>query len=524
MSLKQSHRTNPVIAFVMALSLLGSGSLLLAKSKKKPTPAAQPQMEESKRAIHVLNRLAFGPRPGDVEKVTAMGVDKWIDQQLRPEKINDSGLAARLAPFRTLQMDSKTMVQNFPPPQVLKAVADGRLAMPSDPQKRAVYEAGIANYKARQEAKANEDAKGVKNGDGKLGLGNDNANNMEADNPEMKKGDMEDMSPEARQRREQRRENRMYANSQAEALAQKSPQERFNAIMRMSPEDRRAIFQGMRPEDRGKLAEGLSAEQKEQLVALANPQGVVVNELAQAKLLRAVYSERQLDEVMTDFWFNHFNVFVAKGPDRYLTTSYERDAIRKNALGKFKDLLLATAEHPAMLFYLDNFQSVGPNSPAGKNGGRGQGRRFQASRPGFGGMMAKRNRIIFNNNQDRNRQQNNGDNGAQNGNAKPKRGLNENYARELMEMHTLGVDGGYTQQDIIEVAKVFTGWTIRQPQLGGDFEFNDRVHEPGDKTVLGERIKEGGQNEGKKVLELLARHPSTAKFVSRKLAMRFVSD
>src|SRR5207237_10608637 len=148
----------------------------------------------------------------------------------------------------------------------------------------------------------------------------------------------------------------------------------------------------------------------------------------------------QLDEVMTDFWFNHFNVFVAKGPDRFLTTSYERDAIRKNALGKFKDLLLATAEHPAMLFYLDNFQSVGPNSPAGKNGGRGQGRRFQASRPGFGGMMAKRNRIIFNNNQDRNRQQNNGDN-AHNGNAKPKRRPKGTEASQRMELHNVRVDG-----------------------------------------------------------------------------------
>jgi uncharacterized protein (DUF1800 family) len=130
--------------------------------------------------------------------------------------------------------------------------------------------------------------------------------------------------------------------------------------------------------------------------------------------------------------------------------------------------------------------------------------------------MGRRNRVIFNNNQQ--------NNNAQNGNAKPKRGLNENYARELMELHTLGVDGGYTQQDIIEVAKVFTGWTIKQPQLGGDFEFNEKLHEPGTKTVLGQKIKEDGQNEGKKVLEMLAKNPSTAKFVSRKLAMRFVSD
>ena len=518
------------IASLLALSLVSSASFLGAKSKKKPAETTPPQMDEAKRAVHLLNRLTFGPRPGDVEKVTAMGVDKWIDQQLRPDKIDDSALQSRLAPFRTLQMDARSMMESFPTPQVLKAVAYGRLPLPSDPQKRAIYEAGIANYKLRQDAKAAGDTNYAKNGDNKLGLGNGDGNNMEADNQDMKgdmkKGDREEMTPEARQRRAQRKEDLRYANLQVESLSQKSPQDRFNAIMKMAPEDRRAMFQGLSQEDRGKLAEGMSPEQREQLIALANPQGVIVSELAQGKILRAVYSERQLDEVMTDFWFNHFNVFVAKGPDRYLTTSYERDAIRKNALGKFKDLLMATAEHPAMLFYLDNFQSVGPNSPAGKNGGRGRGgKKFQtAFRPGFGGMMAKRNRMIFNNQAGNRPMRQDADNPAQNSNAKPKRGLNENYARELMELHTLGVDGGYTQQDIIEVAKVFTGWTINQPRLGGNFEFNDKLHEPGDKNVLGQRIKEDGQNEGKKVLELLARHPSTAKFVSRKMAMRFVSD
>src|SRR5437868_10197638 len=180
MALKQIG--SAYLALILSLTLAGSGSLLLAKSRRKPAEAAQPQMDESKRAVHVLNRLAFGPRPGDVEKVTAMGVDKWIDQQLRPDKIDDSALQARLAPFRTLQMDSRKMVENFPPPQVLKAVADGRLPMPSDPEKRAIYEAGIANYKARQEMKANDDAKGNN------AAANDNANNMDA-NADMKKGD-----------------------------------------------------------------------------------------------------------------------------------------------------------------------------------------------------------------------------------------------------------------------------------------------------------------------------------------------
>jgi uncharacterized protein (DUF1800 family) len=229
---------------------------------------------------------------------------------------------------------------------------------------------------------------------------------------------------------------------------------------------------------------------------------------------------------MTDFWFNHFNVFVQKGADRFLTTSYERDAIRPHALGKFKDLLMATATHPAMLFYLDNFQSVGPNSQAALNGGRGnrgnnQPQRHETLFQRLGITKRPNDRIA------RNQRPRKSDNTMANGDAAPpkaKRGLNENYARELMELHTLGVDGGYSQKDIIEVAKVLTGWTIKQPQLGGDYEFNERLHEPGDKNVLGQRIHEDGEKEGKKVLEMLAKHPSTAKFISRKLAMRFVSD
>jgi uncharacterized protein (DUF1800 family) len=490
----------------------GSASLLLAKSKKKESA----QMDDSKRALHALNRLTFGPRPGDIEKVNAIGVDKWIDQQLSPEKIDDSALLARLEPFRTLQMDARTMVENFPPPQALKAVADGRLRMPSDPNKRAVYEAQLEAYKARQQKKTQDDGKpGAADGDT-----DGNMNDKE-------------MTPEAMERRAQRQEDRMYAELQADSLLQKSPEDRFKTIMNMPAEERRMTVQALRPEEREKLAEGLTFEQREQLQAMANPQGVISNELVQSKLLRAIYSERQLDEVMTDFWFNHFNVFVQKGADRFLTTGYERDAIRPHALGKFKDLLMATATNPAMLFYLDNFQSVGPNSQAGQNGGRGgrgnnrfnkkdQRRAERMRRLGIGQGPFERGQRPQ---QGTNR--NADDNQMANGAApppQPKRGLNENYARELMELHTLGVDGGYTQKDIIEVAKVFSGWTIKQPQLGGSYEFNERLHEPGDKTVLGKRIKEKGEKEGKEVLEMLAKHPSTARFISRKLAMRFVSD
>jgi uncharacterized protein (DUF1800 family) len=243
--------------------------------------------------------------------------------------------------------------------------------------------------------------------------------------------------------------------------------------------------------------QGMNGQQKETVLALNNPEQVVVDELMQAKLLRAIYSDRQLDEVMTDFWFNHFNIFVNKGADRFLLTSYERDAIRPHVLGKFEDLLVATAQSPAMMFYLDNWLSVGPDSDVARGiAANARDRRGRLVRPSGKGK-------------------------------KQASGLNENYGRELMELHTLSVNGGYTQKDVTEVAKVFTGWTIDQPNKGGGFHFEPRMHEPGDKMVLGHRIKwnrENGEKEGREVLHLLARNPQTAHFISQKLAMRFVSD
>ena len=206
----------------------------------------------------------------------------------------------------------------------------------------------------------------------------------------------------------------------------------------------------------------------------------VIRELQQAKLLRAVYSRRQLYEVMVDFWTNHFNVFAAKGTDRWLVTAYDRDTIRPHALGRFRDLLLATAKSPAMLFYLDNWLSVSPDSAM--------------NRPRATAAPVAR------------------------------RGINENYAREIMELHTLGVDGGYTQKDVTEVARCFTGWTIRRPRGQPEFLFDARAHDRGEKVVLGTRIPAGGMEDGVKVIDLLSRHPSTARFIATKLARRFVSD
>jgi uncharacterized protein (DUF1800 family) len=226
-------------------------------------------------------------------------------------------------------------------------------------------------------------------------------------------------------------------------------------------------------------------------------------ELSEQKIVRAAYSDRQLEEVMTDFWFNHFNVFAGKGPEQEYLTSYERDVIRPRALGRFRDLLEATAKSPAMLFYLDNWQSVDPHGvhPANPQNARGFGR---------GGFFGPRFPP-----------QNPNPNAKQ----QQKRGLNENYGRELMELHTLGVDGGYTQADVVNVARAFTGWTIEQPRQGGSFRFEPRFHDEGEKIVLGHRIKAGGgENDGEQVLDILAKHPSTAKFISTKLVRRFVSD
>ncbi len=256
----------------------------------------------------------------------------------------------------------------------------------------------------------------------------------------------------------------------------------IRALRNGTPEQRRELLASLPPGQRNQVLQALPGVRSQVGAGARNSQQVLVTDLSQGKLYRAVYSNRQLQEELVDFWFNHFNVDVSKGADRMLVTSYERDAIRPNVLGKFRDLLEATANSPAMMFYLDNWQSVTPQPvrPNGKN----QKNAKQAAR-----------------------------------------GLNENYARELMELHTLGVDGGYTQQDIVEVARCFTGWTIDRPNQGGPFTYNDRTHDKGEKTVLGATIPAGGGKEdGEKVLDILAAHPSTARFISKELAQRFVAD
>jgi uncharacterized protein (DUF1800 family) len=411
---------------------------------------------ERESALHLLNRLTFGPRPGDLNRVLAIGIDKWIDQQLHPKSIDDHALDARLSRLRSLRMSSHELAENFPSQAAIRQIAERQKPLPRDPEKRAIYETQIEKYREKHEQTAIDSYQNIAA--------------VEASGPSS-------------------------SSTISDTLAL-PPDQRMRALVEMSGKTRLEFMSGLKGPAKDKFLEGLSPEQQETVAAVENPQQVVTEELMQAKLLRAVYSDRQLQEVMTDFWLNHFNVFIGKGADRYELTSYERDVIRPRVMGKFEDLLIATAESPAMLFYLDNWLSVGPESDFAKGIHRGYGqRRMRRFPPARSNPQQKR-----------------------------RSGLNENYGRELMELHTLGVNGGYTQKDVTEVAKVFTGWTLEQPLKGGNFKFDDRLHEPGTKIVLGHKIKEHGQKEGYEVLHILAHHPSTAKFISNKLAMRFVCD
>ena len=331
----------------------------------------EPREQTADQQVHqVLNRLAFGPRPGDVARVRALGVDRWIAQQLTPERIDDATTTALIASgYETYHADTRELVSLGQATQQAIRERARRLAQEGDTA-------------GKREVRA--DAR--------------------RDDPQL--------------RDQLRRARRIVGDVQA------------------------------------------------------------------VKLARAVGSERQLQQVMTDFWENHFSVFAGKGLTRLYIPAYDRDVIRPHALGRFRDLLGAVAKSPAMLFYLDQFQSTVDSTHTPLRAGRlPRGR--AAQRP---------------------------------------RGLNENYARELLELHTLGVDGGYTQRDVVEVARALTGWTML-PRQGTGFIFRPEIHDADAKLLLGHRLAAGrGIEDGEEVLDILARHPATARFVARKLAIRFVSD
>jgi uncharacterized protein (DUF1800 family) len=517
----------------LSLTLACAVPQLLAGKKKDK---ADPGLNEQRRAVHALNRLTFGPRPGDVQQVMTMGVDRWIDLQLHPEKISDSTLDSRLSGLRIPRMSPKEIAEEFPDNGLVKQVMDGKRPMPSDPARRAIYRVQIARLEERRVRKerkelappvsgaampsASEGAKTAEelaaaasaNPDAAPGMTAENSMNPitagSSESPSVGSGTteagsatlMEAKATPADDSEAKRREERLYADLKVQGLLSLSPEDRFKKVLAMSPDEQLAFADSLRGGQGQEFVADMNPKQKEILLAMNNPHALVVDELSEAKLLRAIYSERQLEEVMTDFWMNHFNVFINKGPERYFLAEYEQRVIRPHALGKFEDLLVATAKSPAMLFYLDNWLSVGPNSMQALGVPARPGRYGRYGRPR---MYPRPNT---------------------NGKRKQNSGLNENYGRELLELHTLSVNGGYSQRDVTEVAKVFTGWTIEKPNDGGEFRFDPRKHEPGPKFVLGHRIKPKGEDEGREVLHMLATSPQTAHFISLKLAQRFVSD
>jgi len=481
-------RFTRVVAGCLVLSLVLEPLTLLAAPvpgwHAKKTTAAKPLTEEE-RATHALNRLTFGPKPGDLERIQAMGVKKWIEMQLNPEQIDDSLLEARLQSFPAMHLSQQDLTQTFPSAGMIRAVSDGRIPLPKDRVEHAIYQNQVFAYEEKRQKQALEAAKDVVNDAARQPAAEPVAapapNQMAANESLM--ADAMALEEVANSPSIAVHEQKLYADLASTQIVNLSPDQRLQSLVGMKPGQLRGFMKELTPEERSQLTAGMTPQQKETVVALLNPTLLVAGELLQTRLLTDVYSQRQLQAVMTDFWLNHFNVYLKKGQlAPWYLVDYQQNVIAPHAMGKFEDLLVATAKSPAMLFYLDNHTSIGPHSMAA--------------------MRAQAN--------------------PQAKNRDP--GLNENYARELMELHTLGADGGYTQKDVTEVAKVFTGWTIDEPRKGGGFTFNERRHEPGPKVVMGKTIQENAEQEGLEVLHRLATSPATAHHLSQQLAERFVSD
>lgn len=428
-------------------------------------------LAERQRAFHALNRLGFGPKPDDVRTVMEKGVMTWITEQLHPEGIDDSALDAHLAPYLTTRMSPERLAHEFPSDDIIRDIIARKRPMPSDPAQRLIYSVSLARIEQQNVRSAAMNS--TMNSNSMAG------NSMNAS--PMAGGAMggstampDRAATTSVPSQQLLLEQQIQSRAIADGLLALPKEQRFARLHAIPPERLVNFPNRLRPDQRDRLYADCSPREREIFRALGYPAGLVAGELQQAKLVRAVYSERQLLEVMTDFWTNHFSVYQYKDQCTHYTTAYERDAIRPHALGKFYDLLVATAQSPAMLIYLDNCVSTGPHS-----------------------------RALYKNGES---------------------GLNENYGRELMELQTLGVDGGYTQSDVIELAKILTGWTVERPDDGGGFVFDARQHEPGAKTFLGSTIQEAGVNEGLLALRMLARHPATARFISHCIAVRFVSD
>jgi uncharacterized protein (DUF1800 family) len=450
-------------------------------------PAVLTPLSQRERVQQLLDRFTFGPRPGEVDQVLAMGSDKWLTQQMSPESIPDPVLGRRLTDYPTLTMPAQQLIEVFPDRGQIGPVADGKVPYPADPLLNAVYELQV--YKLTQE-------RDQKNPDGSV-------------KPKVELTDAEKAN--------RKKQDQATAMRIAGELLVLPKQQRMATLIKMPVEDRIA-FTGngnLNGSMHDLLFADFTPRERETFNAMSGQVSSsynIGNELAQARILRDVMTERQLQEVMTDFWFNHFNIFIGKDSDTWYTTSYERDVIRKNALGSFHDLLLATAKSPAMMVYLDNWLSIGPDSLA------------------------------------------NGVNPQNPNSKKGNKGLNENYGREVMELHTVGVNGGYTQADVTALSAILTGWGVDRVNQGGGFLFDPKRHEPGPKTWFGYVIDDNGTvtklpagakagmhpaptfgpsnvvanedsiKQGIAALNILASSPQTARFISVLLAQHFVAD
>jgi uncharacterized protein (DUF1800 family) len=439
------------------------------------------ELQGDARILHALSRFTFGPRPGDVDAVRAKGLDRWFDQQLHPATIDEVDLQSRLAEFPAMQWNPEDLLFRVPSNAIIRQTLDGKIAVPEHGALHAVYENQMyrvsVKRQEKEQKKVAEQSKPQMTAAITAGSGGGSEMEMQATAPpqgamDSNQMDVAKVTPAA------------PVDGQFHRLLDMAPQQRVLHLVAMQPASFDEFFKALRPQQRRALLQDLSPDQKETVLDLENPQRLVNEELIAQRLTRDIYANAQLQEVMTDFWLNHFNVFLHKNDATpYYMVSFERDVIRPRALGKFEDLLEATAHSPAMMLYLDNASSIGPDSLAAERADR---------RP--------------------------------NNNKKKREGLNENYARELMELHTLGVNGGYTQADVTQVARILTGWTVERPQRGSGFQFEPNRHEPGTKVVLGQKFKDHGEQEGRELLHMLATRPATAQFISRKLAVRFVSD
>lgn len=383
-----------------------------------------PQLEGDRRIIHALNRFTFGPRPGDLQTIHEEGLDKWFDQQLHPESIDETGLNARLAQFPAIGWTTAQLLYYLPSNGVIRQSINGRVAIPSDPVMHAIYENQIARVEAKKKSKADKAQQVPQQTTPAMNDGSPamNPRNEAAGSSNSMAAPANDMSASAVPAQPQ------FTPAALQNILELPPQQRMNRLIGMDPEMFEGFIKSLKPVQRQALVADLSPGQKLTVGALENPERVVAEELIASRLTRDIYSNAQLQEVITDFWLNHFNVYLRKDAQMpYYLVSYERDTVRPHALGRFEDLLEAVAHSPAMLVYLDNAESIGPDSLAAQRAEHARARNRDPQKK------------------------------------KVREGLNENYARELMELHTVGVNGGYTQADVIQAARVLTGWTVDRP-------------------------------------------------------------